>query len=105
MKYQLEMISSEMLDGYVERREGIIIDLRTPEEYNISHIRGAVNVPYDEVEKLALYPKGQKLILYCDRGGASLSAAKDLARKGFRTYSLNGGMLGYKGRNLIGRKQ
>lgn len=101
MRRQLEMISPEMLDGYVRRREGIIIDLRDPQEYKVSHIRGAVNVPYEESERLASYPRNQKLILYCDRGGASLSVAKDLAAKGFQTCSLNGGMQGYQGENLI----
>ncbi len=101
MKYQFEMISSEMLDGHVERREGILIDLRDPKEYKKAHIRGAVNVPYEEASRLELYPPDQKLIIYCDRGGASLSVAKNLAAKGFRVYSLNGGIQGYRGRNLV----
>lgn len=105
MRYQLETISPEMLDGYIKRGEGIVIDLRTPEEYSISHIRGAVNVPYEEAERLEQYPPCQKLILYCDRGGASLSVAKELAGKGYRTYSLNGGMQGYKGRNLVRKRR
>ena len=41
----LETISPEMLDNYVQRKEGVIIDLRTPEQFQESHIKGAVNVP------------------------------------------------------------
>lgn len=104
MRYRLETISPEMLDGYIQRGEGVIIDLRAPEEYRVSHIRGAINVPYEEAERLESYPRSKKLILYCDRGGASLSAAKELAGKGFRTYSLNGGMQGYKGRYLVKKR-
>lgn len=99
--FGLETISPEMLDSYVERGEGIIIDLRTPEEYDSSHIRGAVNVPYGEAGRLGFYPKDRKLILYCDRGGASLSVAKDLVGKGFKTCSVIGGMQAYRGRNLV----
>ena len=44
---RLETISPDMLDGYVERKEGVIIDLRTPEEYAAAHVKGAVNVPYE----------------------------------------------------------
>lgn len=102
---QIETLSPEMLDSYVERREGVIIDLRTPEEYSESHIRGAVNVPYAEAGRLGFYPKDRPIILYCDRGGASLSVAKDLAGKGYRTCSLVGGMQGYKGRNLVFSKK
>ncbi len=99
--YQLETISPEMLDDCVKRKEGVIIDLRTPEEYNHAHIKGAVNVPYEEAERLEYYPKNQPMILYCDRGGASMSVAKDLAGKGFRTRSVIGGMKTYKGKNLV----
>lgn len=98
---RLEIISSETFDDYVERRKGILIDLRAPDDYRKSHIRGAVNIPYEEAERLEYYPKSQALILYCSRGAASLSAAKDLAEKGYRTYSLAGGMDAYKGRNLV----
>lgn len=98
---QLETISPEALDGYVKRGEGIIIDLRAPEEYEKSHIKGAVNVPYEEADRLEFYPKDQPMVLYCDRGGASLSVARDLAEKGFRTRSVIGGMKTYKGKNLV----
>lgn len=97
----LETISPEMLDNCVQRQEGVIIDLRTPEQFEESHIKGAVNVPYEEAQRLEYYPKNQPLILYCDRGGASLSAAKDLAQKGYRTRSLIGGMQAYEGRSLV----
>lgn len=97
----LETISPEMLDRYVQQKEGVIIDLRTPEQFGQSHIKGAVNVPYEEAKRLEYYPKDQPLILYCDRGGASLSTAKDLAQKGYRTCSLIGGMESYEGRNLV----
>ncbi len=98
---RLETISPETLDGCVERGEGIIIDLRAPEEYEKSHIKGAVNVPYEEADRLKFYPKDQPMVLYCDRGGASLSVARDLAEKGFRTRSVIGGMKTYKGKNLV----
>ena len=97
----LETISPEMLDDCVRRQEGVLIDLRTPEQFEQSHIKGAVNVPYEESRRLEYYPKNQPLILYCDRGGASLSVAKDLARKGYQTRSLIGGMESYEGPSLV----
>lgn len=99
--FRLETISPEMLDGYADRGEGVIIDLRAPKDFAVSHIRGAVNVPYEEAHRLEFYPKDRTLILYCDRGGASLSVAKDLAEKGYKTCSVIGGMQSYKGRNLV----
>ena len=37
---RLETISPETLDGCVERGEGIIIDLRAPEEYESLILKG-----------------------------------------------------------------
>ena len=58
-------------------------------------------MPYEEADRLKFYPKDQPMVLYCDRGGASLSVARDLAEKGFRTRSVIGGMKTYKGKNLV----
>ena len=41
----IETISARDLDGYINRPDAVIIDLRTPEEYKKSHIRTAVNIP------------------------------------------------------------
>ena len=45
--------------------------------------------------------KGKILVFYCDRGGASLKVAKELAVKGYRTRSVIGGFHAYRGRNLV----
>ena len=47
------------------------------------------------------FPKDKILILYCDRGGASMQAARSLARAGCRTRSVIGGFAAYRGRNLV----
>ena len=92
--FPVEPISGKMLDYYVGRKDSFLIDLRNPKEYHTGHIKGAVNVPYD-------FPKGKILVLYCDRGGASLQAARILARNGYKTKTVIGGMKEYRGRNLI----
>ena len=96
--FPVETISAKMLDYYVGRKDAFIIDLRSYEEYHSGHIQGAVNLPYEEFEELQEYnfPKGKVLVLYCDRGGASLLAARLLARKGYETR-----MNAYRGRKLV----
>ena len=93
--FPVEPISGKMLDYYVGRKDSFLIDLRNPKEYHTGHIKGAVNVPYEEFEEM------QTLVLYCDRGGASLQAARILARNGYKTKTVIGGMKEYRGRNLI----
>ncbi|MDO5338381.1 MAG: rhodanese-like domain-containing protein [Eubacteriales bacterium] len=99
--FPMETISGKMIDYYVGRKDVIIIDLRDKNEYDKSHIRGALNFPYGETGWKREYPKDKILILYCDRGGASLMAARELARRGFRTRSLVGGFEAYRGRNIV----
>ena len=103
--FPVETISAKMLDYYVDRRDTLIIDLRERESYARSHIRGAVNLPYAEInENISEYmafPKGKTLVLYCDRGGASLRLARQLAKFGYHTRSVIGGFEAYRGRNLV----
>ncbi len=97
---QIETISAGRLDDYVGRSDVLIIDLRDEESYGKSHIRGAVNIPYKELEEKRDFPR-RMLIFYCDRGGASMLAARQLARRGYRTGSVVGGFEAYRGRNLV----
>lgn len=99
--FQVETISPKMLDYYVGKRDVYLIDLRTEKQFRKSHIRTAHNFPYKEFDEKWPYPKEKTLILYCDRGGASLLVARQLAKRGYRTRSLVGGFEGYKGRNLV----
>ena len=99
--FPVETISAKMLDYYVGRRDTLIIDLREKESYMHSHVKGAVTMPYGEIDGYTAFPKGKILVLYCDRGGASLQAARILARNGYKTKTVIGGMKEYRGRNLI----
>ena len=98
--FQIETISAKMLDYYVERSDAVIIDLRDSAAYRRGHVRNAVNIPYRELEEYR-FPKDKLLIFYCDRGGASMQAARSLARQGCRTRSVIGGFAAYRGRNLV----
>ena len=48
--FPIETISAKMLDYYVGRSDALIIDLRDTVSYYKSHVKGAVNVPYGELE-------------------------------------------------------
>lgn len=99
--FQLETISPKMLDYYVGRRDAFIIDLRESAKFSKSHIKGAVNMPYDEFNYEGNLPKEKILVLYCDRGNASLLTARELAKRGFKVRSVTGGFSAYRGRNLV----
>ena len=98
--FPIETISAKMLDYYVGRSDALIIDLRDAGSYNKSHVKGAVNVPYGELEGEYDFPKEKLLVFYCDRGGASMAAAREFARRGYKTSSVTGGFAAYRGRNI-----
>ena len=98
--FPIETISAKMLDYYAGRSDSLIIDVRDKSSYQKSHIRGAVSYPYSELTGEEQFPAGKTLIFYCDRGGASMAAAKLFVRKGYRTRSVIGGFAAYRGRNL-----
>lgn len=98
--FPIETISAKMLDYYVGRMDALIIDLRDKEAYAENHVAGAVNIPYEELENRRDLPLNKTLVFYCDRGGASMAAAREFVRRGYRTRSVIGGFSAYRGRNI-----
>lgn len=99
--FKLETISPKMLDYYVDSQKAFIIDLRSEKEYAKSHIRHAVNVPYDGGAFRFRPPANRDVVLYCERGSLSLMAARELAKENYRARSVIGGLHAYKGRNVV----
>lgn len=97
---KFEMITPGRLDDYVGNTDAFIIDLREPEEFVQQHIRNAVNIPYERIQKGCMFPMDMELILYCERGSISLAAARMLAEKGYRVKTVVGGIHAYRGKNL-----
>ncbi|MFN5335023.1 MAG: rhodanese-like domain-containing protein [Bacteroidota bacterium] len=69
----------------------IIVDVRTPGEYQSGHIKGSLNIPVDIIKnKLADLKKKNKPVITCCRSGARSGMAKDiLSNAGITVY--NGG--------------
>lgn len=88
-----QTIGIKEVEEHLKKAGTRLIDLRSREEYRLYHIKGAMNIPYDELEKyLDTLKKDTTYILYCERGGNSLLAARELSRQGFRVYTVSGGI-------------
>lgn len=62
----------------------VMLDVRTVEEYNEGHIKGAVLIPVQVLaERLAEVPKNKQVYIYCHSGVRSARASKLLAKHGF----------------------
>jgi rhodanese-related sulfurtransferase len=78
----------------------ILIDVRTPEEYQQGALANAGNIDFyasDFKDKLAELPKGFPVYVYCRSGGRSANAAKVLVEMGYtEVHNLKGGYLAWK---------
>ena len=74
----------------------IILDTRTQEEYDESHIPGAILIPYDEILEKAesiLIDKDQLILVYCRSGRRSKLASEDLVKLGYTNIKEFGGII------------
>lgn len=77
-----------------------VLDVRTPEEFQSGHIKGAVNINfYDEdfKQQLNKLDKGKPVFVYCRSGKRSGKTAAMLNELGFKAvYDLEGGITAWK---------
>ncbi len=70
----------------------VILDVRTPAEYNGGHIKGSINIPLQSLEKnLEKLKKDKTIITCCASGMRSASAKSVLKSKGFEDVHNGGG--------------
>lgn len=75
------------------RRQGVFIDVRSPDQFKAGTIAQARNVPAAELEaKLDTLPKNKPLIVFCDHGREAIRAAAALRKHGLEAVSLEGGL-------------
>ena len=76
----------------------LIIDVRTPEDYERGHIQGAVRYDLAQVfqpEVLETLPRDRQIVLYCYTGQSSSWAVGVLRMMGYDAYNLFWGMSGW----------
>lgn len=74
----------------------IILDVRTEEEYNEGHIKGAILIPDYEISEKAesiLTDKNELILVYCRSGRRSKLASAELVRLGYTNVKEFGGIL------------
>lgn len=71
----------------------IFVDVREPFEFKMGHVKGAINIPPNELmagaKKLDDVPRETELVLYCRSGSRSNSSMSYFKRLGF-TNLVNG---------------
>ena len=74
----------------------VIIDVRSPQEFAAGHLKGALNIPLDQIQQkpdvIAGLEKSSEVLVYCKSGARSAVACSILAQQGFNRV-LNGGSM------------
>lgn len=76
----------------------LLLDVRTPDEYKVSHIPGAMLVPLTEIDngtgidKIKSSLQGRRLIAYCTSGKRSSRALVLLQQAGIKGTKVQGGI-------------
>lgn len=94
-----QIISPKELESIQKnsREKSILLDLRPRENFLQSHIRHAVSYPFESIENgTYCLPKDYQIILYCERGGMSMAAARILGDRGFYVKTVMGGIRAVK---------
>lgn len=83
--------------SHLARETSVLIDVRTKSEYEMGTIRGALNIPVDELrERLDEIPKNKDIIIICQIGLRGYLAHKILTQNGFKNVkNLSGGYKTY----------
>ena len=88
----------------MNREKGVVIDVCGADEYAQGHIKGAVNVPLDELEERlgkAVKNKSTPVIMVCAVGARSKRAQGIAQKLGYeKVHSLHGGLKAWKEANL-----
>ncbi len=106
------LLIQEIFDGALNKSRGIspllavskmnsdenivIIDVRDPPDFVISHIEQATNLPLDKVSALNA-DKNAPILIVCQNGTRSASAARQLTKEGFtQLFVISGGMTAWQ---------
>lgn len=96
------LIGPAQLEQYLDYgRDIFLVDLRDRDSYDRRHIRGAVNIPGEELaDRMGELPGDRLIVLYCYRGPHSMRASQFLSGQGYRVEDVYGGIDGYRGKYL-----
>ena len=82
------LIDYDEINTIIEGGNYIIVDVRTKEEYDESHVKGAINIPYDEIDEKTNLDKTKTILVYCKSGNRSTKAFDTLTSLGYNAYNM-----------------
>ena len=108
-KKTYRQVSPEEAAAIMEKEtDYIILDVRTQEEYEASHIPGAICIPNETIgtdDIPELPDKDQLILVYCRSGNRSKQASEKLAKQGYANIVEFGGINSWTGETVSGSEE
>jgi len=99
----IKVLSTTEFKEQIVDNKVVLIDVRTPQEFKEGTIKNSKNIDFFDPKfetYFATFNKEEPIYLFCRSGGRSNKAAQKLEALGFKEiYDLNGGFMGWKGKN------
>lgn len=91
-------VGVEAFAQLIAEKRGLLLDVRTPEEFAAGHLEGAVLIDWygDDFEQKVNELSGQSLLIYCRSGNRSGQACQLFEKQGREAWNLAGGIIAWK---------
>ena len=94
----------DLIQENADNHDFIILDVRTPEEYDGGYIEGAINIDFNSEDfsaQLETLDKDKTYLIYCRTGRRSAGARDVMEELGFReVYNMSGGIVEWEAQGL-----
>ncbi|WP_107772255.1 rhodanese-like domain-containing protein [Nocardioides sediminis] len=81
----VQSIGVPEVQSLIQEANTLVLDVRTPGEFETAHIDGAVNIPVDQLDphlREIVHNAGGTMVLVCQSGGRAEQAADKLSKEG-----------------------
>ncbi len=97
---QSTLLEPQEFKEFLSSNEVLLIDVRTPQEFNSGHIENAVNIDFKSPDFAMAVQKldtTKTLVIYCRSGRRSGMGTPTFVKAGFKQlYDLKGGVLNWQ---------
>jgi rhodanese-related sulfurtransferase len=96
---------SEVKEKLASKNASFLIDVRQPNEFRQSHIKGAKLIPLQDLRhRMEELPQDREIVCICRSGARSRSAVRHLNNSGYTSFNVQGGMIAWQRAGLPTKK-